>query len=196
MLYNSKQIQFGSPGEKDGEMYYGRLEEILKFLYKSFKVVLFRVKWFDTSNEGRKLKCFVIRNNITQILASSESFKDQQYILATQVKQVFYLKDMARRPLHWKLVQDLNDLDFVTLNKDGQSTEVKAPPNIIVVDDNDDFINDEDGMQAAVACGHGGDSGCDDPSRPFSRQIGIGCRGVGGRKATRKGMGGGRDRGT
>ncbi|GKB44253.1 reverse transcriptase domain-containing protein [Tanacetum coccineum] len=58
-----------SPSEKDGEMYYGQLEEILEFSYMSFKVVLFRVKWFDTSNEGLKIKRFVIRNNITQIWA-------------------------------------------------------------------------------------------------------------------------------
>nr|GEV88995.1 hypothetical protein [Tanacetum cinerariifolium] len=45
-----------SPGGKDGEMYYCQLQEILEFSYLSFKVVLFRVKWFDTSNEGRKVK--------------------------------------------------------------------------------------------------------------------------------------------
>nr|GFC06294.1 S-adenosyl-L-methionine-dependent methyltransferases superfamily protein [Tanacetum cinerariifolium] len=33
-----------SPGP-DGEMYYGQLEQILEFLYLSFKTVLFRVKW-------------------------------------------------------------------------------------------------------------------------------------------------------
>ncbi|GKC15167.1 S-adenosyl-L-methionine-dependent methyltransferases superfamily protein [Tanacetum coccineum] len=37
----------------DEEMCYGQLE-ILKFLYLSFKTMLFRVKWFDTSNKGRK----------------------------------------------------------------------------------------------------------------------------------------------
>ncbi|PWA49690.1 hypothetical protein CTI12_AA478760 [Artemisia annua] len=36
-----------SPGEKEGDMYYGQLEEILEFVYTQFKVVLFRVKWFD-----------------------------------------------------------------------------------------------------------------------------------------------------
>ncbi|PWA79884.1 hypothetical protein CTI12_AA202260 [Artemisia annua] len=36
-----------SPGEKPGEMYYGQLEDILEFSYTQFKVVLFRVKWFD-----------------------------------------------------------------------------------------------------------------------------------------------------
>ncbi|GKF05820.1 hypothetical protein Tco_0036488 [Tanacetum coccineum] len=40
-----------SPGGNDGEMYYGQLQEILEFLYLSFKVMLFRVKWFDTRNE-------------------------------------------------------------------------------------------------------------------------------------------------
>ncbi|PWA58045.1 hypothetical protein CTI12_AA405800 [Artemisia annua] len=36
-----------SPGKKPGEMYYGQLEGILEFSYTQFKVVLFRVKWFD-----------------------------------------------------------------------------------------------------------------------------------------------------
>ncbi|GJY13952.1 reverse transcriptase domain-containing protein [Tanacetum coccineum] len=130
-----------SPGEKDGEMYYGQLEEILEIL---------------------------------------ESFKDQQYILGTQVKQVFYLEDMARRLPHWKVVQDvnhkkfsnrgvivveddhdvihdnnssdlalsatLNDLDFATLNIYGQSADVEEPPDIIDVDEDNDFNDDEDGV--------------------------------------------------
>ncbi|GJW52340.1 RNA-directed DNA polymerase, eukaryota [Tanacetum coccineum] len=193
------------PGEKDGEMYYGQLEEILEFLYMSFKVVLFR------------------------------SFKYDQYILATQVKQVFYLEDMARRPPNWKVVQDvnhkkflnesvivvegdhdvlhfnnssdlalstsLNNLDFTTLNMDSQSTDVDAPPDIIDVDEDDDFIDDEDilphdladsddevlsndddddaddddDMSADVARGHDGVAGGDD--RPPSRQIFTGCQG-------------------
>ncbi|GJU97831.1 reverse transcriptase domain-containing protein [Tanacetum coccineum] len=131
---------------KDGEMYYGQLEEILELWYMSFKVVLFQVKWFNTSNEGRKVKYFVIRNNITQILASSESFNDQQYILATQVKQVFYLEDMARRPLHWKVVQDVNHKKFLKGGVIVVEDNHDAPPDIIDVDNNDDFIHDEDGV--------------------------------------------------
>ncbi|GJS50007.1 hypothetical protein Tco_0600128 [Tanacetum coccineum] len=180
-----------SPGEKDREMYYGQLEEILEFSYMSFKVVLFRVKWFDTSNEGRKIKRFVIRNNITQIWAHGESFKDDQYILATQVIQVFYLGDMARRLPNWKVVQDLNhkkfpnegvlvieddhdvihfdnssdlalstslvDLDFTTLNIDGQSIDVDAPLDIIDVNKDDYLIDDEDALPYDLA-----DSGDED----------------------------------
>ncbi|GKB75729.1 proton-dependent oligopeptide transporter family protein [Tanacetum coccineum] len=70
-----------SPGP-DGEMYYGQLEQILEFSYLSFKTMLFRVKWFDTSNKGC-IQNFVIRNNITQIKANGEAFKNDQYILAT-----------------------------------------------------------------------------------------------------------------
>nr|GEU97552.1 F-box domain, leucine-rich repeat domain, L domain-like protein [Tanacetum cinerariifolium] len=57
-------------------MYYGQLQEILEFKYLLFKVVLFRVKWFDTRNKGRKVKHLVLRNNMTQIDTRAESFKD------------------------------------------------------------------------------------------------------------------------
>ncbi|GKD47805.1 hypothetical protein Tco_1276781 [Tanacetum coccineum] len=46
-------------------------------------------------------------------------------------------------------------------------------------------------MSAAVAHSHG----AGDLPRPPLRQISLGCRGVGGRKATRGGMGGERDEG-
>ncbi|GKA86090.1 F-box domain containing protein [Tanacetum coccineum] len=42
---------------------------------------VFRVKWFDTSNKGRKVNKLVLRNNMTQIDCSREAFKDDQYIL-------------------------------------------------------------------------------------------------------------------
>nr|GEX61436.1 hypothetical protein [Tanacetum cinerariifolium] len=96
-----------SPGGKDREMYCVQLQEILEFSYLSFKVVLYRIKWFDTSNKGRKVKHIVLRNNMTQILTKGEAFKDDQYIFATQVKQCFYLKDMARRQPHWKMSADV-----------------------------------------------------------------------------------------
>ncbi|GKB01984.1 hypothetical protein Tco_0830028 [Tanacetum coccineum] len=53
-VHNSKTERICFALVDDGEMYYGQLQEILEFSYLSFKVVLFRVKWFDTSNEGRK----------------------------------------------------------------------------------------------------------------------------------------------
>nr|GEV54098.1 hypothetical protein [Tanacetum cinerariifolium] len=86
------------------------------------------------------------------------------------------------------LSASLNDLDLLTLNIDDQSSKVDAPPDIINVDDNDDFIDDEDDvpydfedsndevfvdanddqLSVAVARGHGVDDGGDDASRPPS----------------------------
>nr|GEZ41878.1 hypothetical protein [Tanacetum cinerariifolium] len=45
----------------------------------------------------------------------------------------------------------LNGLDFSTLNIDGQSTKVEAPPDIILVDDDGDFIDDEDDVPRDLA---------------------------------------------
>ncbi|GJU74598.1 hypothetical protein Tco_1266003 [Tanacetum coccineum] len=186
-----------SPGEKDGEMYYGQLEEILEFSYMSFKVVLFRVKWFDTSNEGRKIKRFVIRNNITQIWAHEDDH---------DVIHFDNSSDLA-------LSTSLDDLDFATLNIDGQSIDVDAPPDIIDVDDDliddedtlpydladfddEDLANDDDDvMSADVARGHDGDGGGDD--RPPPLPIPTSCRGknfriIGTRKPSREGRKAGR----
>ncbi|GKC49137.1 hypothetical protein Tco_1071882, partial [Tanacetum coccineum] len=67
--------------DPDREMYYGQLQEILEFKYLLFKVALFRVKWFGTSNKGRKVNKLVLRNNMEQINIRAEAFKDDQYIL-------------------------------------------------------------------------------------------------------------------
>ncbi|GKB36291.1 hypothetical protein Tco_0881233 [Tanacetum coccineum] len=116
---------------------------------------------------------------MTQIDYSREAFKDDQYILVTQVKQVFYLKDKTKP--HRKVVEhvnhkkfsdvgvivieddpniihfdnssdlplstSLNDLDNAALHIDGQSTVVDAPPDIIDVPDEEDYIiSDEDAL--------------------------------------------------
>ncbi|GKB83416.1 zinc finger, CCHC-type containing protein, partial [Tanacetum coccineum] len=114
-----------SPGP-DGEMYYGQLQEILEFKYLLFKVVLFRVKWFDTSNQECKVKKLVLRNNMTQIDCRGEAFKNDQYILVTQVKQVFYLEDKAKP--HWKVVEHVNHKKF-------------SNGGVIMVEDDADIIH-------------------------------------------------------
>ncbi|GJW28973.1 hypothetical protein Tco_0045848 [Tanacetum coccineum] len=115
------------------EMYYGQLQEILEFKYLLFKVALFRVKWFDTSNKGRKVKKLVLRNNMTQIDCSREAFKDDQYILVTQVKQVFYLEDKTKP--HWKVVEHVNHKKF----SDGGVIVVEDDPDIIHFNNSSDL---------------------------------------------------------
>nr|GEV54247.1 hypothetical protein [Tanacetum cinerariifolium] len=66
-----------SPGPNE-EMYYGQLQEILEFKYLLFKVVLFRVKWFDTQNQGPKVKRLVLRNNMIQINTRDDDIIDDE----------------------------------------------------------------------------------------------------------------------
>ncbi|GJS81456.1 putative receptor-like protein kinase [Tanacetum coccineum] len=160
-----------SPGP-DGEMYYGQLQEIIRFKYLLFKVALFRVKWFDTSNKGRKVNKLVLRNNMTQINCSREAFKDDQYILVTQVKQVFYLEDKTKP--HWKVVEHVNHKKF----SDGGV--IVSLPYDLADSDVEDLINVvDDGVEkmssADVARSHGGDGGGDD--RPPSHVVPTGCGG-------------------
>nr|GEV39087.1 hypothetical protein [Tanacetum cinerariifolium] len=97
------------------------------------ELVLFRVKWFDTQNQGRKVKRLVLRNNMTQTDTRGEAFKNDQYILVTQVKQVFYLEDKAKP--HWKVVKHVNHKKF----SDGDVIVVEDDPDIIHFDNSSDL---------------------------------------------------------
>lgn len=94
------------PGEGNAT-YYGQLEDIVELRYlHGYSVVLFRCKWFNT--EGGRC---VTKNNITSINVSSESFRNDQFILATQAKQVFYIEDPSQknnRNQQWRVVEDVN----------------------------------------------------------------------------------------
>ena len=61
------------------EMFYGQLQQILEFSYlNGFSVVLFRCKWFKCDS-----KRMITENNITSIDINDESYKDDQFILAS-----------------------------------------------------------------------------------------------------------------
>ena len=81
------------------EIFYGQLQEILQFSYlNSLSVVLFRCKWFKCDSRH-----MVTENNITSIEITGEVYKDDHFILASQVKQVFYVEDPSRGP-NWRVV--------------------------------------------------------------------------------------------
>nr|GEZ11580.1 hypothetical protein [Tanacetum cinerariifolium] len=100
-----------TPGP-NGEMFYGQLEEILELTY--------------ISN----------RKGINHILTDKDSYRDEQYILATHARQVFYLEDLARRPPHWKDVEDVHHRKI--WHRD-------------VVEDNQDVIHDSKSSDVALS---------------------------------------------
>ncbi|GJS65818.1 hypothetical protein Tco_0680382 [Tanacetum coccineum] len=62
-----------------------------------------------------------------------EVFKDDQYILITQVKQIFYLEDKTKP--HWKVVEHVNHKKF----SDGGVIVVEDDPDIIHFDNSSDL---------------------------------------------------------
>lgn len=97
-----------STTDPNGIPYYGVLEEILELCYlRDCKIVLFRCKWFKTDSQG-----LVTKDNITSISTRFEWFKEDQYLLATQASQVFYLEDPLKRRgesgKYWKVVQEVH----------------------------------------------------------------------------------------
>ncbi|PWA88122.1 hypothetical protein CTI12_AA123200 [Artemisia annua] len=127
-LRRSTQNSGISTPNPSGGMYYGQLEEILEFEYIPFKVVLFKVKWFDTNNLGARIKRCTHRNNITKIMTDRVAFENEPYIISTQATQVFYLDFPGKRG-NLKTVQDSYHRKIWN-------------PDIIVVEDNQDVVHD------------------------------------------------------
>ncbi|GJT25374.1 zinc finger, PHD-type containing protein [Tanacetum coccineum] len=167
-----------SPGP-DGEMYYGQLEQILEFSYLSFKTVLFRVKWFDTSNKGHDDPDVIHVDNSSD-LALSTSLNDLE-IAALHIDGQSI--DVDAPP-------DIIDV----VDEDDDIIDEEDPiPHDLVDSDDEDLVNlDIDDGVNDVARGHGGDGGGDDRPPPY--QIPTGCEGcLGNRgKGTRKSNLGGR----
>ncbi|GJR70495.1 uncharacterized protein Tco_0016560 [Tanacetum coccineum] len=175
-------------GEEDGTMFYGVLEEILELQYlTSHTVVLFRCKWFKTNNTPHTQLC-VTKNIITSISTRDDWWKHQQYILATQARQVFYLEDPSRSH-HWRVIQDVNHrkiwdkdiivdadvihdtmssnlalttnlevLDYRSLSEVGPLTEVQYNPTRSLVDDDDFFDEDENHVPHVLSSDSDSDS--------------------------------------
>ena len=75
-------------GTEDND-FYVQLEEIIEFTYlHGFSILLFRCKWFDINPSKKRMK---VENKIKTIIISSEWFKYDLFILASQAKQVFHI---------------------------------------------------------------------------------------------------------
>ncbi|GKA58814.1 hypothetical protein Tco_0758127 [Tanacetum coccineum] len=178
-------------------MFFFKKSSSLKYCRSKLRCQMF--KWFDTRNNGR-VKKLTFRNGMTQIIGSGEWWKNDQYILATQVKQVFYLEDPAKPNV--KVVEHVNhkkffnrgvivvenEPDIIHLDNssdlppstnDDITDDEDALPHDLADSDDKDLINVDDGgvdkMSADVAWSHGGDGGGED--RPPPHHVPSGCMG-------------------
>ncbi|XP_040379132.1 uncharacterized protein LOC121054193 [Oryza brachyantha] len=84
-------------GTDDGgrrDQYYGRVEQILELDYLKFKVPLFRCRWVDLRNVK------VDTEGFTTVNLANNAYKDEPFVLAKQVVQIFYILDPCNKNLH------------------------------------------------------------------------------------------------
>jgi hypothetical protein len=81
-------------GTKD--TYYGYIEEIWELDYEpSFKVHLFRCKWVKLTGGGVKVDQ---QYGMTLVDLNNLGYRDEPFILANDVAQIFYENDMSTKP--------------------------------------------------------------------------------------------------
>ena len=89
-------VRFDALYNGRNDTYYGSIEEIWELDYgPSFKVPLFRCKWVNLNGEGVKVDQLY---GMTTVDLKNLGYRDEPFVLAKDVAQVFYVKDMSSIP--------------------------------------------------------------------------------------------------
>jgi hypothetical protein len=99
----AESMHFSSSKDKNPVMasipYYGIIEEIWDINFTTFKVPLFKCKWVDTKN-GVKTDEF----GFTLVDLEKLAYTNEPFIMASQAKQVFYVRDPSSSNKKWSVV--------------------------------------------------------------------------------------------
>ncbi|XP_037428461.1 uncharacterized protein LOC119294365, partial [Triticum dicoccoides] len=116
--------------------YYGYIEEIWELDYgPSFKVPLFRCKWFKLTGGGVKVDQ---QYGMTMVDFNNLGYLDEPFVLAKDVAQVFYVKDMSSKPRKRK------DKKTISTSCDDPKRHIvlSGKRNIVGVEDKTDMSKD------------------------------------------------------
>ncbi|KAK1678941.1 hypothetical protein QYE76_039789 [Lolium multiflorum] len=116
--------------------YYGYIEEIWELDYgPSFKVPLFRCKWFKLIGGGVKVDQ---QYGMTMVDFNNLGYLDEPFVLAKDVAQVFYVKDMSSKPRKRK------DKKTISTSCDDPKRHIvlSGKRNIVGVEDKTDMSED------------------------------------------------------
>ena len=100
-------IKIGIDPNGNIQTYYDRIEEIWELDYTpNFKVSLFRCQWVKLTRGGITVdkEC-----GMTIVDLNNIGYKDEPFVLATDVSQMFYVKDMSTKSKRKKRRHQLND---------------------------------------------------------------------------------------
>jgi hypothetical protein len=151
--------------------YYGHLDDIIECDFKSFKIILFEVKWYRLQINERDPERTVIQHDNGFTMVNTRTFEPvlQSYILPCQCEQVFYCEvpdkpgwsfvvryDPRGRPIKYNVLEeyDIQELEGDKEEHDevdcvSSVDEVKEVDRPYDVDDNvlNDAIYDDDIME-------------------------------------------------
>ena len=89
-------VRYAANTNRPKDTYYGYIEEIWELDYGSdLKVPLFRCKWVNMSGGGVKEAS---RYGMTIVDLNNIGYADEPFVLANDVAQVLYVKDMSTKP--------------------------------------------------------------------------------------------------
>ena len=82
----------GNDGNKDS--YFGVIEEIRELEYRPLMIPLFRCQWVNRAGGGITTDLY----GMTIVDFKKIGYKDETFVLAKDVAQVFYVKDVSSKP--------------------------------------------------------------------------------------------------
>ena len=97
--------------------YFGVIETIFELDYASFRIPVFRCQWVNNSS-GRRIDEF----GFVSVDLSKVGYKDDPYILASQVRQVFYIADPSKK--NWSIVMQSNKNYAENVDNNGANTNI------------------------------------------------------------------------
>lgn len=115
-------------GNYDGKMhnFYGHLSKVWELDYMcQNSVILFQCEWYNTNNTGRNR---TIRTDTycTSIDVTSRWYQSDPFILPSQAKQVFYLKD-TKWGEPWQVVERVQQRGVFDVQEVGSAETFHAP---------------------------------------------------------------------
>ena len=90
-------VRFNATDENEQKVtYYVYIEEIWELDYgPTFKVPLFRCKWVKLTRGGVDVDQ---KYGMTKVDLNNLAYMDEPFVLANDVAQIFYVKDMSTKP--------------------------------------------------------------------------------------------------
>ena len=115
------------------QTYYGRIEEIWELNYApTFKVPLFKCQWVKATGGGVAVDN---QYGMTTMDLNNIGYKDEPFVLAKDVNQVFYVKDMSTKPKRGKNNND-------PINEPKRHIVLSGKWNIVGIEEKSDILED------------------------------------------------------